>query len=267
MDAEEAVLERAPAALAEAARLAMGIMRRGARGTRWKGDQAGNWVSDADLTVEQAVRARLSAMFPDHDLAGEETGVQSAGGRWLWSIDPIDGTANFVHGLPWAAFSLGLLRQGEPVAGVVADPFRDEVWVGVVGRGVTLNGRLLPVPPARRLAGSLVLTELKDTRPWPGMTAWLERIAGNSGVVRVMGSTALALVACAVGRAAACVLHSPNLWDAAGGLALCRAAGVAVTDWRGRPQAVPEYGMVASALEQGAHQMLLDSLPAWRAAG
>jgi myo-inositol-1(or 4)-monophosphatase len=98
-----------------------------------------SYVTDLDNDLERLIRKRLAARFPDDVLSGEEYGVEGGSGPRRWSIDPIDGTGNMVHGLPLWAISIGLLHAGEPVLGVVAVPPLDELYWAVKGKGAWLG--------------------------------------------------------------------------------------------------------------------------------
>jgi fructose-1,6-bisphosphatase/inositol monophosphatase family enzyme len=102
-----------------------------------------SYVTDLDKDLERLIRNRLAARFPDDVLSGEEYGIEGGAGQRRWSIDPIDGTGNLVHGLPLWAISIGLLIAGEPVLGVIAIPPLDELFWAFKGGGAWLDGRPL----------------------------------------------------------------------------------------------------------------------------
>jgi myo-inositol-1(or 4)-monophosphatase len=107
-----------------------------------------SYVTDLDNDLERMIRTRLGDRFPDDVLSGEEYGVEGGSGHRRWSIDPIDGTGNMVHGLPLWAISIGLLVAGEPVLGVVIIPPLNELFWAVKGEGAWLDGRRLTVTDA-----------------------------------------------------------------------------------------------------------------------
>ncbi len=102
-----------------------------------------SYVTDLDNDLERLIRKRLGDRFPDDVLSGEEYGIEGGTGQRRWSIDPIDGTGNMVHGLPLWAVSIGLIVAGEPVLGVIAIPPLDELFWAVKGAGAWLDGRRL----------------------------------------------------------------------------------------------------------------------------
>ena len=108
-----------------------------------------DWVTVVDIGIERHVRSELLAAFPGHSIVGEELGGSAdfAAGTPLWYVDPVDGTTNFVHGLPWSSFSLALADEEGLVLGVVADPHRGEVFSAVRGRGAQVNHELVSCAP------------------------------------------------------------------------------------------------------------------------
>lgn len=207
---------------------------------------AADFVTETDEGVERHIRAQLRAAFPAHRIVGEEQGVGAgAASAPTWYLDPVDGTANFVHGLPWFSCSLGLVVDGEPVLGVIADPMRSEVISALRGAGVYRDDTRLDIPASvADLAGTLLTTELAGQGAWPGFTAMMDYVSGAHCILRVMGSSALSLAAAATGRAAAVVLRHYGAWDVAAGVAICREAGLVVRDAHGAETGLPRDGLV-----------------------
>src|SRR5439155_17885404 len=108
----------------------------------------------ADLDVEKEVRERISARFPGHRIVGAESGVGGSG-ELAWYLDPVDGTTNFAHGLPWSSFSLALADASGALAGVVADPWRGELFSASRGAGARLGGVPIRCAETDSLAGAL----------------------------------------------------------------------------------------------------------------
>lgn len=192
-------------------------------------DTLGDPVSEVDRNVEQLMRARVAERFTDHTIIGEEFDAPGDGkSDFVWAIDPIDGTANFVNGFPLFAASIGVLHKGRPVAGAVwcatSHTLRAGVYHGRIGHG---SGAALkfdgdPVVPRknpavrRRLAG---VPHAIDERG-----AW---------VTRKTGSAAIECAFVAAGLLEAAFLKAPNLWDVAGGVALVNASGGRVLKTQG----------------------------------
>jgi myo-inositol-1(or 4)-monophosphatase len=233
---------------------------------------AGDWVTSIDREVERHVRAELHRSFPGHLVIGEEYGAdpgtgsadpqaghpadQRAGGgadeagagEVTWYLDPIDGTTNFVHGVPWVSFTLAARDERGPVVGVVADAHRGEVFAAVRGHGATLNGAPLRCAGDAAITGGVVLTEWSRQDAWPGMYDYLTRVSARHGATRIMGSCALALATVAAGRAAGAVLPGHyNAWDVTAGVLIAREAGAEVYDRAGPHDDVPMNGLLVAA--------------------
>ena len=213
-----------------------------------------DWVTDTDRTLERHTRRVLAAEFAGVPVLGEEygadAGVDSAPYRWV--VDPVDGTANYVAGLPWCAYSLALVDAHGPVVGVIADPSRAQIYAAARGRGVRANGIPVRITP-RSPVGGLVCTELSAERG-PGFARGAA--AAHTGV-RVLGSSALAITQVALGHAAAAVLDHYQEWDVAGALCLASEAGAVVVDGDGRPDPLPVGAMIVAV------PAALDSVLTW----
>ncbi|MCX6465876.1 MAG: inositol monophosphatase [Pseudonocardiales bacterium] len=202
-----------------------------------------DWVTDTDRTLERHTRRVLAAEFPDHPVLGEEygadPGIGSAPLRWV--VDPVDGTANYVAGFPWYAYSLALVDAHGPMVGVIADPSRAQIYAAARGRGVRANGVPVRIAP-RPVTGGLVCAELTPDRA----AAFTRRAAAAHTGVRTLGSSALAVTQVALGNAVAAVLDRYAEWDVAGALCLAAEAGAVVVDADGRPDPLPTGGLVVA---------------------
>lgn len=220
---------------------------RGARPTAK--DSPFDWVTDTDRTLERHTRRVLTAEFPGIPVVGEEFGADLGAdtASYRWVVDPVDGTANYVAGLPWCAYSLALVGDSGPVVGVVADPYRGQIYAAARGRGARANGRRIQLGDRCGTAGAIVCTELARNGPWPGMGRFIEAAAGAHSGVRVLGSAALSIAQVALGHAAAAVLHSYREWDVAGAVALAAEAGAMVLDRHGEDAPLPVDGVLVAA--------------------
>lgn len=201
-----------------------------------------DWVTDTDRTLERHTRRVLGSEFPGFPVVGEEYGADrgAAEAPMRWVVDPVDGTANFVAGLPWCAYSLALVDGDGPAVGVVADPGRGQIYAAARGRGFRANGVAVPSSPVSRLAGALVCAEDPDA-------GFLARCRAAHAGVRVLGSAALAITQVALGNAVAAVLTRYHEWDVAGALCLATEAGALVLDRDGRAGPMPADGMLVVA--------------------
>lgn len=128
----------------------------------YKGDV--DLVTQTDKRSEQAIVTRLRDHFPKHSIVAEEGGGQAGASAFRWYVDPLDGTTNYAHGYPCSAVSIGLEEAGEPLVGVVFDPFRQEMFTAVRGEGAFLNQKRIHVSNVESLATSLVATGFPATK-------------------------------------------------------------------------------------------------------
>lgn len=188
-----------------------------------------DWVTETDLAVERLVREALDERFPGHRVVGEEygtTGPDDAPATW-W-IDPVDGTTNFVHALPWSSFSLCVADEQGPAVAVVADPYRREVLSAIRGRGAWLDGRPTHCSTAGSLTGGIVLTEMVMQSLWPGQADVMQALAERGCVTRLLGSNALSLASVAAARCVATVIGRFNTGDCLGAMLIARESGAHV---------------------------------------
>lgn len=175
-------------------------------------------VCEVDHRVEAMIRARLDKQFPGHDIIGEEVDEHTGrGSDWIWAVDPIDGTTNFVNGFPLFASSVGVLYRGYPVAGAVWCSTGHRLSPGVYharkGGRLHFDGEPVaaaPNPAVRRRLAGLPEAVAKGALPWES---------------RKTGSAAIECAFAAIGLLEVARFESPNLWDVAGGVALVEAAG------------------------------------------
>jgi myo-inositol-1(or 4)-monophosphatase len=184
-------------------------------------------VTDADRSTEAWLWERVHAAFPEDGFLGEEYGWRlgpTAGRDWV--VDPIDGTANFLSGIPWACSSIAVLSSGSACSGLIVDPFRREVYLTVsASHGSELDGKRVRVAPGEDLAGKVVLLEVPSGKPLAALAPVDQLVVSAGGTARAMGSGALAMALVAAGRAQAIVHAGPKIWDVAAGVALVENAG------------------------------------------
>ncbi|MDQ3402205.1 MAG: inositol monophosphatase [Actinomycetota bacterium] len=212
-------------------------------------DSPFDWVTDTDRILERHTRRVLTTEFPGIPVVGQEFGadIGSHDAEYRWVVDPVDGTANYVAGVPWCAYSLALVDAEGPVVGVVADPFRGQIYAAARGRGARANGVRVSLTDRASITGAIICTEFTRDGLWPGMDGFIERAAGAHAGVRVLGSAALAIAQVALGHAAAAVLHSYHEWDVAGSVALAIEAGASVLDRSGEDSTLPIDGLLVAA--------------------
>ncbi|WHT19002.1 inositol monophosphatase [Crossiella sp. CA-258035] len=212
------------------------------------GDNPFDWVTDTDHTLERHTRRVLAREFPGIPVIAEEFGAEAhpPGAEYRWLVDPVDGTANYVAGIPWCAYSLALMDSAGPVVGVVADPYRGQIYAAARGRGIRANGAPVRLDPHAGVSGGIVCAELTRAGPWPGMGEFITAAALAHTGVRVLGSAALAVAQVALGHAVAAVLDSYREWDVAGSIALALESGAVILDREGRRRSLPADGMLVA---------------------
>lgn len=196
-----------------------------------------NLVSEIDKESEAKVIAAIRGRYPDHDILAEESGGHGKGSDYRWIIDPLDGTTNFLHGVPIFCVTIGIEERGEMVAGVTYDPNHDELFTAEQGAGAFLNGRRLAVTKAAAMTESLVVTgfpyDLADHPDRPLLH--FDHFARAAQGIRRLGSAALDLAYVAAGRFDAYWEVSLSPWDMAAGIVIVKEAGGMVTDFTGGP--------------------------------
>ncbi len=206
-------------------------------------------VTEFDRATEQLVVDRLRSERPEDSIVGEEGANHQGTSGLEWHIDPIDGTVNFVYDLPGWCTSVGVLRDGVPVAGAVYAPVVNELYSAALGDGATINGASISVSGATDLATSLPATGFSYHRAELRVEQAnrLARILPKIRDIRRQGSAALDLAYVATGRVDAYVEEFINSWDVAAGVLLVTEAGGTVTALDGRVLDVTEpAGVVAS---------------------
>ena len=192
-----------------------------------------DFVTTADKKTEEVLVTGLMKARPRFGFLLEEGGkIEGADTSNRWIIDPLDGTTNFLHGIPHFSISIALERDGEPVAGVIYEPITDQMFWAEKGQGAYLNGRRIRVSARRRLEESLFATGI----PFAGkqdhdrFLSQLKAVMAVSAGVRRFGSAALDLAYVAAGRYEGFWEFGLHPWDIAAGIVLVREAGGFVTD-------------------------------------
>lgn len=207
-------------------------------------------VTDIDIKVEQEVRAYLGRLTPECGFLGEEEG-RTGDEEYTWTLDPIDGTSNFVHGLPLCAVSLALVHQGRPIIAEITAPFLDLHYSAISGQGSLANGNRIRASRTSELVKAIVSigdyavganAEAKNQQRLRLTTLLAERVER----VRMFGSAALDLAWVAEGRTDAAVILANKPWDTAAGVLIAREAGALVLDSSGEPHTFHSSDTIAA---------------------
>ncbi|MBB3238037.1 inositol monophosphatase family protein [Phyllobacterium endophyticum] len=200
-------------------------------------------VTAADRAVEALIVSTIHQAFPSDAFLGEEGAQRSGSSGRLWVIDPIDGTANYMHDLPWWAISIGLLQDGKPAAGIVHAPAMGITLSAVVGQGVRLNGQVFTLPPCK----TSPVAPIVFTGCAPGLRAGgLDTEASQfirdhlSGVERNLGSATASLLQVLSGHAHLYLGFGENLWDVCTGAIIADELGLMHSlDWETAADGAP----------------------------
>lgn len=193
-----------------------------------------DFVSDVDRRAEQAIIEAIHKAYPQHAILGEESG-EHGDNEIQWIIDPLDGTTNYLHGIPHFCTSIGVLEKGQLSHAIVFDPVKDELFTASRGRGAQLNRRRLRVTGVRKLEQALIATG-EPLEAGPRLERYLPqnaRVVHASGGVRRMGSAALDLAYVAAGRLDGFWELNLKPWDIAAGILLVSEAGGSVRELDG----------------------------------
>ena len=227
----------------------------------------GNFVSAADRKAEETLRDALMKARPGYGLVLEEEGkVEGQDKSHTWHVDPLDGTTNFLHGIPHFAISVGLEREGQIVAGVIYDPVKDELFVAERGKGAYLNNRRLRVSGRQDMADALVGygTPYLGRGSHPRLLRELGAVMAVAGGTRRMGSAALDMAYVACGRLDAYWERDLQTYDFAAGVILVREAGGFVSSADGAAEPLAPRSVAAG--NEGLHRELVAILKKVQAA-
>ncbi|MEB3292286.1 MAG: inositol monophosphatase family protein [Synechococcales bacterium] len=196
----------------------------------------GDLVTEADRAAEKAVLQVLHRHVPDHAILSEEAGaLGDLSGKFLWAIDPLDGTTNYAHQYPFFAVSVGLLIAGVPQVGVVYNPIYDELYQAATGMGATLNQQPIQVSAVQELSKSLLVTGFAYDRTQTTDTNYPEfcHFTHKTQGVRRDGAASLDLAYVAAGRVEAYWERGLSPWDQVAGIVLVQEAGGKVSSYDG----------------------------------
>ena len=221
----------------------------------------GDYVSAADRKAEEILHAELSRARPGYSFLMEERGeVEGDDGQHRWLVHPLDGTTNFLHGIPIFSVSIALERQGQIVAGVIYNPAMDELYTAERGGGAFMNDRRLRVAARRNLSDAVIATGIPHLgRGHHGQAlVELRNVMGEVAGIRRFGSAALDLAFVASGRLDGFWENWLAPWDLAAGLLMVREAGGFVSD-RDGGQSIFDDGSIVAGNEH-IHKALLQTL-------
>ena len=196
----------------------------------------GNFVTASDIKVEKILVEELQKARPTYSILSEEIGEINNDKSFKWIIDPIDGTSNFLHGIPHFAISIGLEHDKEIICGIIYDPIKDEMFVAEKGNGAYLNNKRMRVSSRSKLKDCIIFTGGPRQNPKDKELFFVEYKNFSSIVktpIRKMGSASLDIAYVAAGRCDGFWQRNLNYWDYAAGIILVKESGGFVTDFNG----------------------------------
>jgi myo-inositol-1(or 4)-monophosphatase len=212
-----------------------------------KGEER-NLVSEIDKASEEKIIGIIKRHYPTHAILAEESGGSEESAEYKWVIDPLDGTTNYLHGLPVYCVTIAVERKGEIIAGVVYDPNFEELFTAEKGSGAYLNGKRISVSRASALINSLLVTGFPydiGKNPDHAVEHFVSFLMASQGVRR-LGSAALDLCYVAAGRFDGFWEVNLNPWDMAAGVLLVQEAGGKVTDFSNGVSSIYKKQILAS---------------------
>jgi len=196
----------------------------------------GDFVTASDKKVEKVLIEELQKARPNYSILSEEIGKIDNDESFKWIIDPIDGTANFLHGIPHFAISIGLEHEQEIVCGIIYDPIKDEMFIAEKGKGAYLNNQRMRVSSRSKLEDCIIFTGGPKREAKNKDLALKEYNNFSSKVlipIRKLGSASLDMAYVAAGRCDGFWQRNLNYWDIAAGIILVKESGGFVTDFKG----------------------------------
>ncbi|MGH3938158.1 MAG: inositol monophosphatase family protein [Pseudonocardiaceae bacterium] len=233
----------------EAADMARKLVRSGApRTLTWKGDR--DITSDTDVAVERVIRDFLRTHTPSVGFLGEEEGGSKLGDGYQWILDPIDGTINFLHGVPLCAISLSLIHDGTTLTSVIDLPFLDARYSAVKGCGSYVNDQRIHVSNTATLRNALVSIDQytfdeNSTQRNKVRHHLAGKLATQVQRLRMIGASGVDLAWTAHGRFDACVLLGNKPWDTSAGVLIAQEAGARVLDLDGSDHSLDSLATIA----------------------
>jgi len=205
-----------------------------------------NIVTDVDVLVENRIIALLQSEYPDYNVLSEESAAITNDSAYTWVIDPLDGTNNYVHGIPFYSVAIALTNSYEVLLGLTYDPWRKELFVAQKGAGAWLNDQPISVSERTSMEGSFIGCDMGyDAEAGAAILEGFRNSWPQMCGIRIMGSAVLGLAYVACGRLDLYMHPYLYPWDVASGILLVKEAGGKVTDWEGEPASMYDRQIIA----------------------
>ena len=217
-----------------------------------------SYVTDTDKGIERELRVMIEKAFPQHGILGEEYGAQNADAEYVWALDPIDGTAAFVAGLPVFGTLIALLHDGVPVVGIIDHLVTNDRWIGAAGRATTRNGKIVQTRKCHSLADAMLSASNPDffraeQRPT------FERLRSRTQW-RIYGGSCYSYGLLASGRTDLAIDAGLSIHDYAPYVPIIEGAGGIITDWSGYPITVHSGEQILAAGDKERHAEAIELL-------
>jgi myo-inositol-1(or 4)-monophosphatase len=208
----------------------------------------GDFVTNSDKRTEKIIINELSLARPDYSFLAEESGASGKSTEFKWIIDPIDGTTNFLHGVPYFAISIGLEKNKEIICGMIFNPITNEMFYAEKGKGAYLNNSRIRVSSRKNIDECVLLTggPILSYKNKEIFFKEYETVSKKVAATRKFGSSALDLAYLASGRCDGVWERNLNYWDIAAGIIIVKEAGGTVTDFKGGDQYIEERNLLAT---------------------
>jgi myo-inositol-1(or 4)-monophosphatase len=204
-----------------------------------------DYVTNVDINSEDVIIKTIKSKFPGHGIHSEEKGTEREESDYLWIIDPLDGTHNYIFNIPFFMISIALAYKKEVIMGAIYSPAMDELYYAEKGKGAFLNGKPIEVAAQKTLNESLILYD-NQFHNHKDMLPNFNELIKHIFTIRILGSAASDLCFVARGYATARILHKPKLCDFAAGALIVEEAGGKVTDFQGNKWDLNTEGVIAS---------------------
>jgi len=208
----------------------------------------GDFVTNSDKRTEKIIINELSLARPDYSFLAEESGASGKSTEFKWIIDPIDGTTNFLHGVPYFAISIGLEKNKEIICGMIFNPITNEMFYAEKGKGAYLNNSRIRVSSRKNIDECVLFTggPILSYKNKEIFFKEYESVSRKVAATRKFGSSALDLAYLASGRCDGVWERNLNYWDIAAGIIIVKEAGGTVTDFKGGDKYIEDRNLLAT---------------------
>ena len=207
--------------------------------------EGGSMVTEIDKLSEQRIISIIRGSFPEHSINAEESGLDEKASKYIWLIDPLDGTTNYASHVPFFAVSIALLKDKEAQLGVVYDPIHDDLYTAEIGKGAWLNDKQIGVSETQELK----IAKVGYARPSKVKEEFINlfsKVEAATRTPKILGSMTLHNCYVGVGKSDAAICLYPNPWDVAAAALVVKEAGGRVTDFSGNDWSLTSKNTLAS---------------------